>query len=179
MKAEKRNFRLKMHLICGTDDLRPIMHHIYFADGFMVSTDAHVLVKAAVQHFSDFDRSEVDILNGKFLHKNTFKKILSCEKVQITEEGILDLATKDVYKFNDPGQKYPNYEAVIPKQVNPIGRIGVNPATAMKLIKVLCTPDIVNVSMNFNSPNHGICIKAHGENEGALECVLMPVMLDN
>lgn len=177
MKQEKRNFRLKMHLACGTDDLRPILSHIYFENGFMIATDAHILVKAAIQNFSDLDRSEVDLLNGKFLHRNTFKKLLSCSQVAVTEEGIQDLATKDIYRFADPGGKYPNYEAVIPTEASPISEIGINPKTANKLLQVLSCDDVLSIKLNFTAANRAIKINGIGDNEGALTCVLMPVML--
>lgn len=179
MKKEKRNFKLKMHYGCGADELRPIMSHVYFENGYMVATDAHILVKAAIQHFSDFDKSEVDILNGKFLHKDTFKKILSINMVNVTEDGVVDMATKDLYKFADPGKKYPNYEVVMPKNFAPVKAIGINPKIATKLFKVLDVEDIYSLELNFVSENRGIFLKGLGEHEGALECVLMPVLLNN
>jgi hypothetical protein len=86
--SPKRNFKLKMHMTCGKDDLRPIMSHVYFDNGNMVSTDAHVLIKAKTSEFTDFDPSELEILNGKFIHANTFKKILACKHVVVDEERL-------------------------------------------------------------------------------------------
>jgi hypothetical protein len=174
---EKRNFRLKMNMATGSDDLRPVMQHVYFENGFMVATDAHILIKAAVHHFSDFDQSEVDILNGKFIHKNTFKKILSAPMVQITEEGVVDLATKDVYKFAEECGKYPNFEAVIPKSTGAIEQIGVTPAVVQKLFKILASANIHTASMNFEAANRGVVIKGRHEHEGALTALFMPAAL--
>lgn len=177
MSKDKRNFRIKMNMVCGNDDLRPIMQHVYFENGFMVATDARVLIKAAVMHFSDFDQSEVEILNGKLIHKNTFKKILSIPMIAITEEGIVDMATNDVYKFSMCNGKYPNFEAVIPKVVGEISEIGITPAVASKLFKVLSTQDIYSLKMSFEAANRGITLKSTGEIEGALTAVLMPAMI--
>lgn len=174
-KVEKRNFGLKMQFACGNDDLRPVMQHVYFDNGFMVATDAHVLVKAAAQHFSDFDKSEVEILNGKFIHKNTFKKILSCDQVIVTEEGVQDLATKDIYKFATVDIKYPNYNAVIPKETSPIDYIGISTNIVTRLFKVM--QNIDGVKLLFSGSNRAIKIEGLGEHEGALECILMPRVL--
>lgn len=161
-KVEKRNFKLKTHLACGNDDLRPIMSHVYFDNGFMYATDGYVVVKAAVQHFSDFDKSEVDILNGKFLHGSTFRKVFSCDQVIITETGIQDLATKDVYAFAVPDVKFPNIEAVIPKETMKIDEIGIQPSVAIKLLKILNTNDLRTVKFEFTGVNRGIKISGVG-----------------
>lgn len=177
MSKDKRNFRLKMHAACGTDELRPIMQHVYFDNGFMIATDAHVLIKAAIQRFSDFDKSEVDMLNGKLLHKSTFKKILSCEQVVVTENGIQDLATKDVYAFAQMDMKFPNYNAVIPGERGPVNRVGINPKVASKLLTVLNTPEFINIELNFTQENRAIVIKPIGEENESLTAILMPVLL--
>jgi hypothetical protein len=145
----------------------------------MYATDAHICIKAATQKFSDFDRSEVEILNGKFIHQKTFKKILACDRVIITEDGIQDEITKDIYLFSKSETKFPNVEAVIPKGVNAIKEIGISPSVCMKLMKVLNVTDILSLKFNFTAENRPILITGIGENEGSLECVLMPVMLNN
>lgn len=177
MSKEKRNFRLKMNLVCGSDDLRPVMQHVYFKDGKMLATDAHILIKANTQKFSDFDKSEIDMLEGKFIHKSTFKKILSCAMVIITENGIQDMSTKDVYAFAQTDDKFPNIDSAIPSEYKEISEIGIGPQTCLKIMKVLSTPDIYNLSLNFSGQNKAITIKGLGDNEGALTAILMPVML--
>jgi len=176
-KPEKRNFSLKMNLACGSDDLRPIMQHIYFDNGFMIATDAYIIIKAAVGKFSQFDQSEINILNGKFIHRNTFKKIMSCRSVSITEAGIVDLATKDLYCFADPEVKFPNYEPIIPTTNAPIKRIGLTPKIAAKIFTILSNTDADSVKLEFTSEVSGIKIIGCGEYEGSLTCVLMPSKL--
>lgn len=166
-----------MNMATGSDDLRPVMSHVYFDKGYMIATDAHILIKAAVLHYSDFDQSEVEILNAKMIHKNTFKKLLSLKMVQITEEGIVDLATKDVYKFADTTDKYPNYEAVIPSGTGPVSEIGINPKLAEKLMKTLSKIGSYSLRMCLRAPNEAIVFKGTGEDSGALTAMIMPVML--
>jgi hypothetical protein len=175
---DKRNFTLNMNLACSKDDLRPVLQHVYFDSGFMLATEGHILVKAAVQHFSHFDKSEVDTLNGKFIHKNTFKKIIACEQVIITENGVQDLATKDVYAFSNVEQKYPNFDSVIPTKVEAIESIGINPKIAATLMKVLSNPEITTIKLEFSGVNKGIKITTPGYNEGTIYCVLMPAALE-
>jgi hypothetical protein len=75
--------------IVSDDDLRPSMKGVYFDDGFMVGTDAHVLVK-------DYSPNEFT--------KKYNKKIIDA-KVYIKSKG-------EVVKIID--EKYPEYDRVIP-----------------------------------------------------------------
>jgi len=76
--------------IVGADELRPIMMGVYVSeDGFLVGTDAHKLVKLRTNEFSS-DKG----------------KIIDLAKYIKSKGKILD--------FIDG--KYPNYEAVIPKE---------------------------------------------------------------
>lgn len=76
--------------IVGADELRPIMSGVYVSeDGFLVGTDAHKLVKLRTNEFSS-DKG----------------KIIDLAKYIKSKGKILD--------FIDG--KYPNYEAVIPKE---------------------------------------------------------------
>lgn len=176
--ADKRNFRIKMNLACTDDELRPLLQHVYFENGFMIATEGSILVKAAVLHFSDFDQSEVDILNGKFLHRNTFKKIMSCEMVTISDEGIQDIATKDLYAFSEVEGKYPNYEAVIPHISENINHIGLTPSIAVKMFRILSGQDFNSVKLEFHGLNRAIKISLTGFEAGALTAILMPAALE-
>jgi DNA polymerase III sliding clamp (beta) subunit (PCNA family) len=177
--SPKRNFKLKMHMTCGKDDLRPIMSHVYFDNGNMVSTDAHVLIKAKTSEFTDFDPSELEILNGKFIHANTFKKILACKHVVVEEEGVKDLASGDVYKFAKVDGKYPNYEAVLPQGTLEIDQIGVAPKVIKQIFSVLTNDLMQTVALKFSGKNKAIKITSTTLNDSDFTAIVMPCALFN
>jgi hypothetical protein len=75
--------------IVGSDDLRPVMQGVFVSDdGYLVGTDAHKLVKYKSNDFSKDKGKIIDL------------------KIYIGTKG-------DKISFID--EKYPNYEAVIPK----------------------------------------------------------------
>ena len=176
--SEKRNFRLKMHLACGTDDLRPIMTYVCFDGGYMVATDAHLLVKAKVNQFSHFTQEEIELLNGKFLSSDSFKKVLKCKEVVIEEEGIRDMKTKALYSFQEVDGKYPNYEAVIPQGQNEIDEIGLVPKTAKRMFDILCGTDFYLCHLKFSAKNRAIKIAHPTLLESDFVAILMPAQIN-
>jgi hypothetical protein len=110
---------LSMKNILGTDVLRPIMMGVYFDDGNLIGTDAHklVIIKQTQSEselktiFKDLIKKEVN----KYAGGRDADKIIE-EKVNAIFDGGLD---KKPINFTtgmfDDGTKYPNYQAVIPK----------------------------------------------------------------
>lgn len=112
----------KLENITGTDDLRPAMQCVYFKDGFVYATDAHVLIKQSLSDVHGFTDEEIKILDGKMVHRDVLKKLHSLENVKVTEEGIvadLSVNAKATYHYFDTqgdSFRYPNAEAVIPQK---------------------------------------------------------------
>jgi len=175
----KRNFRLKMQHACGSDELRPVFSNVKFENGYMYATDAHIIVRAAVLAFSDFDPSEVDILNGKFLDVDTFKKVIACKHVVVTEEGITDLKTKALYRFAEV-EKYPDVEAVMnvgPR--NEIDEIGIQHNVLSRMLKVISSSGFNGARYQFCAKNKGITILSNDStlSENEFKGILMPAMI--
>lgn len=177
MATEKRNF--KINSVCGKDDLRPIMQMVYFNAGYMYATDGHVAVKAKVAEFADFDENEVELLNEKFLHKDIFKKVLSCKMVKVREDGIVDMIHGTVYPWAKEDGKYPNIEAVIPKEFVETPEIGLNPDVAKRIFDVLKTGIFYGVKLKFSGSNKPITMHGTGIDESALTASIMPIMISH
>lgn len=132
----------KTIVACGSDDLRPVMNGVYFnlcPDGlFMVSTDAHKLVK---YHNKNITAKE----SAQFIIP---KKALNVLKAMIaTIDQFIDIqytGTNAVFTFGEYmiqcrliDGKYPNYEAVIPKE-NP-NRMVIDRASFLQSVKRVST----------------------------------------
>lgn len=118
MKKFRRNFdkEIKAHLICGNDRRRIALSYVYFLNGYLYATNENILIKYKLEQISDFDKTEIDFLNGKFIHKTIYKKILESSFVIIKENGIISKEnnTEIFYEFAKVDFKYPNCDAKIP-----------------------------------------------------------------
>jgi len=101
-KTVKRNFKTKLHLICANDDLRPSMSYIYFEKGFLYCTDAHIMIKQKID-LHGFDEDEIKFMEGKMIHRESFKELLKHKYVKVTKEGfeaIIDSENSILFKFS-------------------------------------------------------------------------------
>tara|TARA_R110002049_G_scaffold224712_4_gene396512 strand:+ start:10640 stop:11179 length:540 start_codon:yes stop_codon:yes gene_type:complete len=125
---EKRNFKSKISLACGSDNFRPAMEHLCFEDGLIVATDAHILIKQSIK-LHGFTDEEIEILNGKFLHRDAFDEIYKYRNVTVTKKGFL-CKNKNVtclIEFSKVEFSYPKWRNVIPTgELHDIDEIGIN-----------------------------------------------------
>lgn len=98
MKRERINFykNCKLNVLCGNDELRPLLDNLMFFDNKVWATDAHLMVCADVQAVSNLPTPCVEMLNGKCIHKDIFKILLAYDEIIPMEDKIQ--ATK--YKTN-------------------------------------------------------------------------------
>lgn len=131
----RKNFdkKVKMHLACGKDEMRPIMQYIFFKDGFAYATDGCVLVKNRISEISTFDDAEIAALDGKLLPAEHYKDILKYDECLISEEGIEAVKENDraFFYFKEPDSgKYPDADKALQDALNlqtvPMPEIGFN-----------------------------------------------------
>ncbi|MDA9144291.1 DNA polymerase III subunit beta [Flavobacteriaceae bacterium] len=141
----------------GNDDLRPVMSGVFFQFSTesltFVATDAHKLVKYTRSDVTATDTSEF-IMPKKPLH--LLKGIL---QGSISEISIEYNDTNAQFRFGDSALtcrlidgKYPNYEAVIPKE---------NP-NQMQVSRVSFLNSVRRVSIFSNKTTHQIRLKIAG-----------------
>lgn len=123
MKDDKKNFnkKVKMHLACADDELRPALACIYFKNDFAYASDGHILVRNRLSEISNFSEEEIQALDGKFLSAKSYKEILKYDDVLISEDGLECSKGDDKVFFyfkNMQGTKYPNAEKIIEQYLN-------------------------------------------------------------
>lgn len=127
------------------DDLRPIMQLAIIDKGFLVATDAHHLVKIDLRFFG-LDEESISNLEGKCIDRQTLIRlgqIKSNEKWFIDEVGINILKANSIKKaliyplsLTSEEGKYPNYEAVIPKETIAVERFSMNAQYLLNIEKI-------------------------------------------
>ena len=88
-KKEKYNFLSPLHLACGEDDFRPAFGSVYFIDRFAYASNAHMIIKQSIDYHTVINPEN---LNGKTIHRDSFKQIMDFTYA-IAEEG--GIACKD------------------------------------------------------------------------------------
>ena len=110
------------------DDLRPTLSGVYFDNGFIVATDAHKLVKVESS------------INGNFILPKKASQQLKNLLPKDTNVTLQYNQTNALFSFDNitivtrlVDGKYPNYEAVIPKE-NP-NRLSINRQEFISVLK--------------------------------------------
>lgn len=146
----------------GTDDLRPIMTGVYLHDNVFVSTDAHVLSKYTTS-------TKID---GNFIIPkkavNIIKSVVDGDVVLIYDETNLHIKSGSVTLVTRLiDGKYPNYEAVIPKEhtsiftfnrkelLNTLRRLSVFANKTTNQIKFTFGSEVVIESQDVDMSNKG------------------------
>ena len=118
----------KVLFATANDDLRPTLSGVYFDNGFIVATDAHKLVKVESS------------INGNFILPKKASQQLKNLLPKDTNVTLQYNQTNALFSFDNItiitrliDGKYPNYEAVIPKE-NP-NRLSINRQEFISVLK--------------------------------------------
>lgn len=179
-KADKFNFKSNLHLLAGKDPFRPAMQHIYFKDGYMWVTDAHILLKQRIDHSTIIAPEH---LEGKSLHSSVYQMIKGkFDIVKATPEGLncTDSYGNKVmfsYSISETPEFVKNMSAVIPKgDLVPVPAIGINLNYLNLLRKGMILSDM-GCKFSFYGKNRAIVVTAIGVEDQT--GMIMPVMLDS
>lgn len=185
MKNSRHNFNKNVRIdrICDDTLFRPAQSFIYFNDGYAYATDAHILVKAKLAEISTFQEPQLQILNGKAIHKSVFAKLLPFERVEIIEDGFKARVPEgnSFITFGFAGTEknmVADIEKVILNARNDeqtgITSFGINP-TLLKRLDCLFT-DTYGVELIIKAPTKPILVKWSGHDAIGL---IMPIMIND
>lgn len=181
MITTKTFFVSALHEACGKDDLRPTMSHVFFTNGKVYATDAHILVRQDLKETLGFTDEHIALLDGKYLEAPHVKELTKCVMFETTAEYV-EGTQKNGGKFRAPLKtesevgKYPNWEAVIPQETTPTEHVGINHKIFTRLCNALVLKDPDNcVKLSLNSQTRGIVVRPINDN-GQLG-LIMPVKI--
>lgn len=145
MGIERINFAkgLNMDLACANDETRPVMNCVHFENGFAYASDGHILVRNKIEECALLNDSQIEMLNGKNLHRDSYKQLIKYDTIIVSEDGIEAKKNGQTafFYFDKTETKYPNAEAAIQNALNnpsaPMSQIGINTTYLIKLNKAL------------------------------------------
>src|SRR5690606_17642990 len=177
-----KNDRRKLSIACGDNDLQPALQCIYFDEGFAVATDVHLIVKQSLREHG-FNEVEIEIMNGRFLHKDTFNEVFRYDYVTVSEEGFNCIDKKNnvsaLIRFSEMESKFTNWKPLFEtdkqKEVDEIGLTGA----LLKRINDVSLSYIKTYKFQFYGKNRGIKIIPTDLTELDECTILMPVMIND
>ena len=181
----------KLHKVCREDVLRPVYGYLYFKDGNVYATDAHMAIAAPLSFVSNFDDDEKQLLEGKLIHATQFAQLLKMRethvkvsadgvrfecKTQTGETVIIPLLTEEQIG------RYPNVENVIAeaeKNAKELGTqlpfVGFKPSLLADLVTAM-NADIIE--FYFGKPKGAIVVRDQDETN-KMRAVLMPCLIED
>jgi hypothetical protein len=181
MAKEKYTFNTKLHLCCADNELRPAMSHIHFVGGYAYATNGYVAIKQSIEEYNN-SIINPEHLDGKSLHKDSYKAIMGFDIAECKEGGILckcDDGQEAFFSYtNFDEAKIPNVEGLITgtlkRQSEPAESCGINPKYLEKLFQALNIPE--GVQLSFRGKTSAILVQnpSYKDNLG----IIMPIMFD-
>lgn len=169
-----------MHLACSEDDFHPKMQCIFFNNGFAYASDTQILVRNRISEISGLNESEIEALNGKFLHADFYKDMLKYDSIMIAEDGIECSKGNDkAFFYFSTFEKYPNAEKVLQDALNmqtvPLPQFSFDMKLIQRLNKALYQSDrCVATFKGVNKPVVFDCADAEVSSTGLLMGLRVP-----
>lgn len=146
----KNNFdkKAQMHLACSKDEpMRPETECIFFNNGYAYATDRRILVRNRISEISGLNESEIEALNGKFLHAAFYKDMLKYDSIMIAEDGIECSKGNDkAFFYFSKFEKFPDAEYALQdalnKQTVPLPQFSFDMKLIQRLNKALYRSDL-------------------------------------
>ena len=181
----------KLHKVCADDKLRPAHGYLYFKDGNVYATDAHIAIAAPLSFVSTFSEEEQKLLEGKMIHATQFAQLLKMREthVKVIADGVrfeCKTAYGETIIFplltEEQIGKYPNVENVIAeaeKNAKELGtqlpRVGFKPSLLADLAAAM---DAQIFAFYFGNPKGAIVVRDQVQGT-EIRAILMPCLIED
>ena len=176
----------KLHKVCANDLLRPVMGYLYFKNGKVYATNAHIAIAAPLSFVSSFSDEEQKLLDGKLIHATHFAELLKMRETKlglVGENLCFICTTKNGLTVTipildeDTKGKFPNVDVVLEsaradakKHEQPVSHVGLKMSLLADLAAAMGAS---NVDLYFSSAKAAIVVEdGHGDNE--IGAIIMP-----
>lgn len=168
-----------LHLACSDDDLRPNMSLIQIQSGIATATNGHILVRIDLKQIDALTPEQLEILDGKFLHKEVWKEIYKCDSVEFDDNGIYchKNGIKKTFDYSNPNGEFFDTDSVV-KDIKDAGeetkpQMLLNPTFITILQKIFQSNQL---TFSFSKGNKGVLAYPHYD--CGMFAVIMPLFLE-
>ena len=148
-RSLRRNFPSALHLLASNDDYRPALSYISFTDGQAVVTNANCLIRQSFSFLSNW-LDNIELLEGKLIHRNVFSRLYRECEIEIQSEGIMandQQGNKFFYPYSYDIHKGNNYLGIELKLPNFIQVIN----SAIQNTSIESISDYAQIAINANN----------------------------
>jgi len=178
-KKQKQTFFTRLHECCGDDELRPLMQCVKFENGYAYAGNGMVAIKQTLALCGVINPENLD---GKYLHKDSYKAIMSFEIAEANTDGVEcwnENGQRVFFAYTEPPKDGNiDWESGMKKKKGLTGVtfIGFNPEQFAKLAKALYAPG-GNIRVQFTGIDTAMLVDVVGVDEQ--EAIIMPYILNN
>lgn len=169
-----------LHLACMMDDMRPNMALIEIINGVASATNGHIIVKIDLNKHGHLTKEQIEFINGKHIHMETWKEMHKCDVLNIDGEG-LHITNKGITKnidFSEPLGEFFKIQTVIDdvklKGQNAVPCIGMN-ASFIEIIRKVFGTELL--AFSFTGEGKGIVVIPTKSDMDYAWAMIMPIML--
>lgn len=150
---------LPIHVACSSDDFRPNGALIEIRNNIAIATNFHVLVNVDLKIASALTNDMLEVLNGKYIHKEVWKQMHKCDElyiddhfIYVTKNGI-----KQFFEFSTPQGEFFKIDSIV-REIKEAGEdakkaIKINPEL-VKIIAKAFNADQLNFSFSPNNKGY-------------------------
>lgn len=114
-KIKIGGFRTPIWKACSDDGMRSALQCVSIKNGYVYATNAHIVIKQSLENIHDITGEQAEALEGKLIHKDVVKYLMSCENV-IFRNDYIDVVNgnfKLKIEYSDLELIYPNIENIL------------------------------------------------------------------
>ena len=180
----------KLHKVCGADVLRPMLGYLFFKDGNVYATDAHMAIAAPLSFVSNFSDEEQKLLEGKLINATLFALLLKMREthVKVSADGVrfecktnADETVIIPLLTEEQSRKYPNVESAIAEAEKnakeladcKLPFVGFNPSLLAGLVAAM---NAHSIEFYFSKPKGAIIVRDKDETN-EIRAILMPFLI--
>ncbi len=179
---------MKLNLICGKDDLRPLMTYVKVTRENMVATNGHALGVIPTKKLFNEEFIEKIPESGFLILADDYAKLLTANGIEWSSEKLLTYLDKKYnpcyvpIRFEEDDFTYPNWEQIIPKEKDrtaQLNYVGIDLKIALSLQSAL---GFRSCKFTFSGLTKAIFVEcASNQYDDCAESygLLMPVMVNN
>lgn len=179
-KKEKQTFNTKLFECCSNEKLRPVFQCVHFENGYAYAADGQVAIKQTLSFQSIVNPENLD---GKSIHKDSFKQIMSFEIAEAGTDGVECWNENgqhvffEYYEFKD-GEQAPDIEKSINSKngQTSLTFIGIDPDNLTRIKRALFIPETSTIRLQFTGVDKPILVDVPGVDEQ--QAILMPAIIN-
>ena len=168
-----------IHLACAEDEMRPNFSLIQIIGGIATATNGHILVRIDLRQQDALTPELLDILEGKYIHKEVWKEIYKCDKLELDDDGIYchKKGIVKTFDYSTPNGEFFDHDSVV-KDIKKSAeeakkQMCLNPKLIGTLQKIFQSEQL---TFSFSQGNKGILVYPHYD--CGMFAVLMPMTID-